>query len=234
LLQTACLIPVFDYLKYIKDQFAHAEKMKRLKQIIQLIGNIKKVEEDIKLFFRRIYAVISQNELIDAKDLLWQILNSTYLRDLMKNDPWWVIWHTELKLSDIYKELTDYSYIKNSYLYKNKPEFKEYADKTIAHFKEKVQEYENLTEHLRLMRQAYEKNIEQMRLFNDRLNEYAEENQVGRLIALIANLELMNARMNLTLNLNRRIVITLLLKHDIWGMVNQNRDMNRGDWQDEE
>jgi hypothetical protein len=220
-------------LKYIKDQFAHAQKVKRMIQIIQLIGNIKKLEEDIKLFFRRIYAVISQSELIDAKELLWQILNSTYLRDLMKNDPWWVIWHTDLKLSDIYKELTDYRYIKDSYLYKNKPEFREYADKTIAHLKEKVQEYENLTEHLRLMRQAYEKNIEQIRLFNDRLNEYAEENQVGRLIALIANLELMNARMNLTLNLNRRIVITLLLKHDIWGMVNQNRDMNKGDWQDE-
>lgn len=227
-------LPVHDYLKYIQDSLAHIAKMWKLRLIIETIKTIKRIERETKEFFRNIYAVIRGSDLISAKDLLWQILNSTYLRDKFKNDPWWVVWQTDVELTKIFPELLDFDHIKNSFLYQERQEFREYADRVIEQQKEKVREYENLKEHLKLMRKAYEKNIEQINLFNNRLDEYAKGNHVGRLIALLANLELMNARLNLTLNFNRRVMMTLLLKQETWNMVNFTREANRGYWGYEE
>jgi hypothetical protein len=228
---TASVIPVFDFLKFVQDEIAHILKMLKLAKIIETIRTIKQIENETKDFFNNIYSAIKGSDLISAKDLLWQILNSTYLRDKFKNDPWWVVWQTEVKLSEIFPELLDFSYITNSYLYENNPEHREYGDKVIAHLQEKAGELENLKEHMKLMRKAYEKNIEQINLFNNRLEEYAKDNHTGRLIALTANLELMNARLNLTLNFNRRVMMTLLLKEDTWNMVNFNREVTREYWE---
>jgi hypothetical protein len=208
--------------------------MLKLAKIIKNVKTILRIERETKEFFKHIYAVIRGSDLISAKEMLWQILNSTYLRDKYKNDPWWVVWQTDVKLEEMFPELLDFSYITDNFLYHNRREFREYADKVIAHLEEKVREYENLKDHLKLMRKAYEKNIEQINLFSNRLDEYAQGNHVGRLIGLIANLELMNARLNLTLNLNRRIMMTLKLKQETWNRVNYHREINREYWKDEE
>ncbi|MCK5058906.1 MAG: hypothetical protein KAT34_19830 [Candidatus Aminicenantes bacterium] len=227
-------IPVHDALKYIQDKIAHYAKMLKLAEIIENVQTILRIERETKEFFNNIYAVIRGSDLISAKEMLWQILNSAYLRDKYKNDPWWVVWQTDVKLEEMFPELLDFSYITDNFLYHNRREYREYADKVIAHRKEKVREYENLKDHLKLMRKAYEKNIEQINLFSNRLDEYAKGNHVGRLIGLIANLELMNARLNLTLNLNRRIMMTLKLKQETWNRVNYHREINREYWKDEE
>lgn len=232
--QVNSVIPVHDSLKYIQDGLAHLKKMLKLSKIIEIIRTIKRIERETKQFFSNIYAAIKGSDLISAKDLLWQILNSTYLRDKFRNDPWWVVWQTDVKLAKVFPELLDFSYIKNSLLYEKNREHREYADKVIAHMEEKAKELENLKDHLKLMRKAYEKNIEQINLFNNRLDEYAKGNHTGRLIALTANLELMNARLNLTLNFNRRVMMTLMLKEETWNMVNFNREISREYWGYEE
>ncbi|MCK4765265.1 MAG: hypothetical protein KAW12_23900 [Candidatus Aminicenantes bacterium] len=220
-------IVVHDALKAIEDNIAHYAKMLKLAEIIETIRTIKRIEQETKEFFRNIYAAIKGNQLVSAKDMLWMILHSTYLMDKFKNDPWWRLWQTDIDLADVFPELLDFSYITGSYLYKNRPEHREYADKMIASMKEKIQEMENLREHLKLMRSAYRKHIMQVNLFTNRLYEFSRGNHVGKLIALIANLELMNARLNLTLNFNRRVMMTLLLKQETWNMVNYNRAVNR-------
>ena len=227
-------IPVHDFLKYLQDQIAHSQKMWQLQKIINTVATIKQIERETREFFRNIYSVIKGSDLISAKDLLWQILNSTYLRDKFKNDPWWVVWQTDVELKNVFPELTDFSYITDTYVYKNSPKHRLYADKVIAHLEEKNRELENLKEHLKLMRKAYEKNIEQINLFANRLEEFSRGNHVGKLIALVANLELMNARLNLTLNFNKRVMMTLQLKQETWNRVNYIREMNRGYWNDED
>jgi hypothetical protein len=207
--------------------------MVQLAKIITAVDTILKIERETRAFFKRIYAVIRGSDLISAKELLWQILYSTYLLDSDKKDPWWRVWQTDVALADMFPELLDFSYIKDNILYKESREYREYANRVIDHLQERAQEYENLKEHLKLMRKAYEKNIKQINLFSNRLEEYATANQVGRLIALIANLELMNARLNLTLNLNRRIMMTLLLKQETWDRVNYHREITREVWNDE-
>ena len=221
-------IPVHDFLKYLQDAIAHSQKMRHLQKIINTVAAIKRIERETREFFKNIYAAMKASDLISAKDLLWQILNSTYLRDQYKNDPWWVVWQTDVELKNVFPELTDFSYITDSYLYRTNSEHRLYADKVIAHLREKACEMENLKEHLKLMRKAYEKNIEQLNLFANRLEEFSKGNHVGKLIALIANLELMNARLNLTLNLNKRVMMTLQLKQETWNRVNYIREMNRG------
>jgi len=227
-------LPVFDYLKFLQDQIAHYAKILKLAKIIRAVKDVLRIERETREFFKQVYAVIRGSDLISAKELLWQILNSTYLRDKYKNDPWWMVWQTDVTLADMFPELTDFSYITDNFLYHNRREYREYADKVIAHLEEKAREYENLKEHLKLMRKAYEKNIEHINLFSNRLEEYAKGNHVGRLIGLIANLELMNARLNLTLNLNRRIMMTLFLKQETWNRVNYHREITREYWKNEE
>jgi hypothetical protein len=231
--QVSGTIPVHDYFKYIEDTIAHNAKMEYLDKIINTITTIRRIERETKEFFNNIYSAIKGSDLISAKDLLWQMLNSTYLRDKFKNDPWWVVWQTDVELKKVFPQLTDFSYIKDSFLYKNNKDHREYGDKVISHLEEKAIELENLKEHLKLMRKAYEKNIEQINLFANRLVEFSKGNHVGKLIALIANLELMNVRLNLTLNFNRRVMMTLQLKQETWNKVNYIREINRGYWSDE-
>ena len=221
------IIPVHDSLKYLWDKIAHNKKMLKIAEIIRKVESILRIERETREFFKRIYAVIRGSDLISAKDLLWQILNSTYLRDKYQNDPWWMVWQTDVTLADMFPELNDYSYITDNALYHNRKEYREYADEVIAHLKERAREFENLKEHLKLMRKAYEKNIDQVNLFSNRLAEYAKGNHVGRMIGLLANLELMNARLNLTLNLNRRVLMTLFLKQETWNRVNFHREITR-------
>ncbi len=223
-------LPVFDYLRFTQEAADHLAKMLKMTKVIELIRTVKQIEEDMRYFYKQIYSVMHESELISVKELLWQILDSTYLRDVQQNDPWWIIWNTDVALQELFPELSDYSYITDTYFYKHNPEHREYADKIIAYQQEKLQELENLKEHLKLMRKAYEKNILQVNLFSNRLVEFSQANQVGKLIALIANLELMNARLNLTLNFNRRVMMTFNLKKDTWQMVNENREMERDTW----
>ena len=227
-------IPVFDYLRYLWDEIAQKARMKQLGKILNKVDRILRLERETREFFKRVYAALRGSDLISARQLLWQILNSTYLRDKYKNDPWWVVWHTDVKMAEMFPQLQDFSHITGSFIYQNSVRFRQYADGVIDQMKEQAREVDNLKEHLKLMRNAYEKNIEQINLFSNRLQEYAKGNHVGRLIGLIANLELMNARLNLTLNLNRRVMMTLLLKQETWGQVHVHRQITQGFWNNEE
>jgi len=220
----AIALPVFDWLKYLQDQIFHNQKIIHLKMIIGRVMKIWELEQEMRSFFRRIYTAMKESELITGRDLLWMMMNSPFLKDLQKQDPWWFVWNSNLRLSVIFPELVDFSYMTDNYLYTHRREHRDYVDKTIAHLKEKVADLENLRDHLRITRRAYMENIRQLDQFSNLLISYTRSNQVGKLIGLLANLELMNARLGLELNFNRRIQETMSLKNEIWASVNYNRE----------